>query len=610
MADISELLNSTDPDTLRKLLALRDQLGGQDAYNAVNSSSLPTEATTNPATASDYSQLFAKQHAQDLVDAQSIPGKSAADSASVLVPNPPGTAEQAEANMADAAKSGAGDVASESAPAAEELATAGAADTGASILGKALGPAAALAGLYGGQTAPSSLDEIDPKNPPPTIKDQSDWTGSAGIEPHDIITSENAGLPTDVESDEEAAPTPVKSGPGPASAGAPADTGPKDYLGDMLSKLYGPGNDAKALAQAQQNRNIMQFANNTAMSQQMIAAAMSRGGFKPDYAVNAEIAQQANNPVNNILQQRQAQEGQIATAVKLSDFNDKAQQQDPNSPLSKAMRDTVRAYFPKMAAQPNFENQDYESIIKQQPFLDTVQKTVSNNLYRQALLQNNQNKQEATAEFNVPSKIDNYINNRGATKNASDADRRVDNINSLLARYPNLDNMPQGQIEEFGQELHQITAGLGAHEGSTAQLMSPTLRSRLALMESKGMNNVTGAEMGAFLKENVPYLQDLQQNARAYIGDHISGQVEGAKKLIQDPVAYSKLQDYYSKYLNASQARKQTQQAVSQVAPTPKGAPGSTPFDAAAIDWAKANINNPDSKIKAKALAFIKVNGS
>jgi hypothetical protein len=478
-------------------------------------------------------------------------------------------------------------------------------------------------------------------------KGYADNNASLGALPNAIISSKNTDLPTDLtpeptgdtglspsvdqkfskmtqdardamaaspnasSPDEEDEPSSSVRGSPVAKGSTPSDasSGPKDYLGDMMAKLYGPGNDANALRQAQQTRNSIQGMNNLSMSDQMIAAAMSRGGFKPDYAVNAEIAQQANNPVNNILQQRQAQEGQIATALKLSDFNDKSQQQDPNSPLSQSARAMALQLNPQLQKAPDFKTMDYEAIVKLQPMVDTSLKAQAVALQRQMMMGYKQNQAESKAEFDAPNKISNFINNRGATKLAADADRRVDNLTSLVALYPNLDNMPQNQVHLFTDELAQIATGGVAREGSTAQLMSPTLLSGMKQLLSKGTDNVTGAEMGNFLKEYQPYLQDLQQNARAYVGDQIKPLVNGAQKSIQDPVAYGQLKAGYDRYLSASDARKQTQQAVKQVAPTPQGAPGSTPHDAAAIQWAKENINNPDPKIKSQALQFIKVNG-
>lgn len=431
-----------------------------------------------------------------------------------------------------------------------------------------------------------------------------------------LASGSNAASPNQ-EQQQESSPIangPIaKNGPAPATPGAPAttpNTANTDYLGNMLSKLYGPGTDANALKQAMQTRGTSQMINNLGMSDQMIAAALSRGRFKPDYAVNAEIAQQANNPVNNILQQRQAQEGQIGTALKLSDFNDKQMAQDPNSPLSQSARAMALQLNPKLQTAPGFNSMDYEAIVKLQPMVDTSLKAQSLAVQKQYAMQYKQQQASAKAQFDIPSKIDNFINNRGATKLAADADRRVDQVKDILAPYmDDLNNVPAEILPAMRQEMEQIFKGGAATEGSTAHLMPPGLQSKWAQLQEYVTQNPSGAGMGPMIQEFLPYLDALQQNSRAYIGQAIKPQLQGAEAQITDPVTYQRFHANYDKYNNAAQTKQANQQALSQVNPPPKSAPGSTPHDAAAIAWAKANINNPDPKIKSQALQFIKMNG-
>lgn len=94
MADISELLSHSNPEQYKKLLDLRDQVRMSQGENAANASKAAAE--------SDYGNLFSKQLSQDAVDAQSLPGKSAADSAKVFESAPP--AEIPTANISEASK--------------------------------------------------------------------------------------------------------------------------------------------------------------------------------------------------------------------------------------------------------------------------------------------------------------------------------------------------------------------------------------------------------------------------------------------------------------------------------------------------------------------------
>ena len=485
---------------------------------------------------------------------------------------------------------------------------------------------------WGGLTGQALTDQIA-ANPGPTATtgynpNPDMVAASKNPSPTSEATAAVTPIPTkEDEEEEEETPTKSATAPSPAeSLPAPSEapvqpTGPRDYLGDMMQKLYGNnGTDAAALQQAMKLRQYQQLNNNMAMAGQQIAAGFSRGAYKPDYALNAELAQQSNNPVNNILQQRKAQEEQIATAVKLSDFNDKQQMQDPTSPLSASARAMALQLNPKLLSDPAFKNMDYEAVVKLQPLVenklkyDTLAATKGMQMtmmqQRQDMLDQNRKEQQAQkqaqtqakAQFDIPSKIDNFINNRGATKLAADADRRVDNVKDILAPYANdLNKVPTTIIEPMKQEMEQIFKGASATEGSTKHLMPAGLQSKWSDLQSYVDQHPHDANMGEMIKPFLPYLDALQQNSRAYIGNAIAPQLQGASALVTDPVAYQQLHAHYDRYTSAAESKKQLLQNATK-------SPTAMPEDAAALKWAQQNLNSNNIQDRQTALGIVQAN--
>jgi hypothetical protein len=431
--------------------------------------------------------------------------------------------------------------------------------------------------------------------------------------------------------------------PQPAPQPAPSQA---DTLGSLMQQM---GYDPNALKNAQAQQRQMQQANMGAMAGKEIAAAMSRGGYKPNFTANEQLNQMAALPVQQVMQQQQVAMNAVKQGMDLSDLQDKVQARDPNSKPSQAARGILLSTFPELAQNPNFANMDYETIRGMAPNIenalsnqtkmaymnmnaqermqavqyrsDTQAQIAADRAQQQAAMQQQKQDQDSDkAASDMTTKFGQMMRRKDLA-NASDADRRVDNLLDIVSQYPDLNQMPREQANTFAKEAEQIFSGGRAHEGSTKEIIPTTLMGGLQNLLSKGTNNVEPAQVGDFVREYLPYMQSLQQNSRAYIAGQLQPVTTAYKPRIK-PDMYNSLvndPDNYGKYFKAIKpnpsaailAQQGVQPGVApsvggripavplggQQAPAPMAPPN---HDAAAL-YVRENINNPDPAIAAKA---------
>lgn len=109
------------------------------------------------------------------------------------------------------------------------------------------------------------------------------------------------------------------------------------------------------------------------------------------------------------------------------------------------------------------------------------------------------------------------LTSRGANKSYGEAIRRGENIDNLLKRYPNLDDMPGIQVALTAQEIDGLVNG-GAPTIVGAQGIIPdSYKAKWNSLMSKVEGKPTAAELGDFLKEFKPYVSDVIQIARNHL---------------------------------------------------------------------------------------------
>lgn len=346
--------------------------------------------------------------------------------------------------------------------------------------------------------------------------------------------------------------------PGPKAVPTVApDTPPnvvKDTIAARTNYGYGPGLDADALraAQGAANERIRSAQLNQAGAD--IGHAIARLPGKADTSYWDKEQELAQKGVTDLGQLRTATTQDKAEAERQLD-------EDPNSVKASIYRKTLAPLAIKVGMDPDvlkgFSLKDLKEFavgpIEKMATLksteDLRKATLAATTQRsQSVAGQKADKAQSEAMSKVIDKIE-ATKSRGSVKNAWDAERLVQNAQSILDAYPDLNKMPQQQVALFVDELGKIARGGSATEGSQHALMPTSGTSAFQNALSKLGNAPKGADLGDFLKEYGHYLQDLKSNARSTIGQSIKSHVLAHKsKLSSSDMA--DLKDNYGEYLN------------------------------------------------------------
>lgn len=345
-----------------------------------------------------------------------------------------------------------------------------------------------------------------------------------------------------------------------ARAAQPGSTNNRDYLNGVLGKIYGSDLGDPALKEAQQRRNAMQTAAMMMQGGNEIASglAMGRGGYAGvNNAIPNAMLQKASEPVQDILTRRAGKVQEMEAGLKASDLEDREKLRDSSSDVSEAYRNMALQLNPKLSGMPSFESMNAEGVKQLMPMVDLSIKMQMAQSGHQEKMQEKEEQDQAKAKAEVSAKIGTILN-RGTNARATDVDRRVTNALSIIndPRWANnLNAMPHDQVNALKDEMAQIFTGGMSTEAKTAKLMSPDLASKITNLYRGVAGATTGAQMGAFIQEYKPYLQELQKNSRSYVGDQIKPLLTGYNKRLA-PDDLDEMNSAYGKYLGTQEQPK------------------------------------------------------
>lgn len=97
----------------------------------------------------------------------------------------------------------------------------------------------------------------------------------------------------------------------------------------------------------------------------------------------------------------------------------------------------------------------------------------------------------------------------------------IQNAKNLIQPYANnLDSMPQKQVGLLTSELEKIATGGAGSESGRQSIQAETFKSRLNDFMSSVNGEPQPAQLGAFLRDNVTYLNDLQASNQENVEKH------------------------------------------------------------------------------------------
>lgn len=569
-----------DPETIKALLAQNSSSGLTAKLGDIAGLQLPSEAVTDPSKDADYNEIF-----NALPDAK----KSATDSAKVFESTPSaGAAEQAEANMAQAAKSAIGD----SIPAAEDAAASAAPEMAGSALGavsKAAGPLGLLAGLYGGQAGAAGLDDVQGKtqfkqDKPPTPPGASaSWTPPLG----DVMgpPSSLATPPPSDDDTEDSSPTAKVN----AKAAAPS-------IGNLLQQMqarqpappeatgYDKSIDADALAQAQAKQRQDTMWTNIAKGFDTIGAGFSRGAFKADPSFYDDLQKgQIAAPVNHILQQRQAADAATAHQMEQYKLADEKEKNDPNSAASALARNVLTSSA--AAAKLNLGNIDglsASTIEKTFPSVAKLIDTQSQNLTRQETAKdraaalkiaagNKENDKEKQNYNQTVQQLEQLRGSPAAGQAEKDiyAAQKANDVLKTFAPSGNLNDVSLQGAALLKSEIAKIANGGQASIPSLQELDADTVNKHLAMAKQKLFSEPTPANAGAFLQQYKDYADNLTKTAQNTISDRYGRIINSRSSDLNDDHQQLLKDNYLNRFKEATKAvgTPRSPQSASQYSP-------------------------------------------
>lgn len=159
-----------------------------------------------------------------------------------------------------------------------------------------------------------------------------------------------------------------------------------------------------------------------------------------------------------------------------------------------------------------------------------------------------------------------YLENRDKFRGDSAAQQAnvnltaVKNAKAIIAAYPDMNNMPQDQVNLLRTEIAKIAGGGSATQFGTQELGTPTFISGLQHVLSYGENDPKGAQLGAFLKNNINYLNDLEKNNQQIVDQRHLNRFKSTETQLTDEDLHQKLLDEnpddYQLFLNDQQKNK------------------------------------------------------
>lgn len=343
---------------------------------------------------------------------------------------------------------------------------------------------------------------------------------------------------------------------------------PSDFLGDLLSKLRV---DPDRLKAAQDQQSDMMRNNALAMGGKEIAAALSRGGYKPNFEANQQLNAMAQLPVQQQMQQQKIIQDAIQSGAQLSDLEDKSKLQDPKSPVSQAYRQTAMTLLPSIANSPGFQNMSAEGIKQMLPMADMSIRSAANQEIAKDRLMNQQMMMQQRADQRQDQQQQHATEKQNQTYNqtiqqleqmrgspaVSQAEKDLyaaQKAQTLIDQAPggDLNKLSPTQVSLYTREVAKIAQGGTSTQEELAGLTPNTLATKFASTAQKLINEPTSDNAGAFLKQYVDYTKGLGKDAQNTIQDRYGRIINSRKNQLSEDQTQSLNDNYLSRFKTSS----------------------------------------------------------
>lgn len=285
-------------------------------------------------------------------------------------------------------------------------------------------------------------------------------------------------------------------------------------------------------AYLKQKQDALAAAQSTASGNRLIAGLARAGGTlangygsgnSGDKAAYDALDQDANAPVQNVLNQQKSEDQALSQGEKIA-------ADDPNSQQSKAVQTTIARLYPgkftpdqlsKVAA-----SQAQDVLFKPLELDEKIQS--AQNLKAQALADRSQKAKQATddraaktQEAAMSHTIDQLESARGnpAVQQAEKDIYASSKVNSLANLYGDPNNLNPQMVKMLVAEVGKIASGGQASEAELNYITPNTLSGKLAGVWQQLSNSPSPANAAAFIKQYQDYANSLTKDAQAVIKD-------------------------------------------------------------------------------------------
>lgn len=184
---------------------------------------------------------------------------------------------------------------------------------------------------------------------------------------------------------------------------------------------------------------------------------------------------------------------------------------------------------------------------------------------------------------------------------------------SLIEQYPDLDKMPVDQVNLLNGEIAKIAQGGVPSQHTQEGLSTKTFQSRWSGFMQSVDNKPNGAQLGAFIRQNKNYLDDVTKVNEKLVTDYKHRIYSGYKSRLtpeQDEQFKLEYPDLFQGRAPAGAVAGAKPEPGTAIA-APAGQPPAPaaelhPQAPAAKDWATKNKDSPDPATRAKALEILK----
>jgi hypothetical protein len=314
------------------------------------------------------------------------------------------------------------------------------------------------------------------------------------------------------------------SGAGAAAQAGPTSPASKDYVGDLLKKLYGSDLDDNAIKAAQQSRNTQEMIGALGKATQGAGAAIARGriggGIPTDTSAADQVISSAGNQVSDIMARREAKLKGIETGIKMADLSDSSALRDAGSAVSQAYRNMAAQLNPKLAQTPGFNNMSAQGIKQLEPMVDMSIRMEMMKTYREQVQQQKISMDSAKAKGEMAKTIGTLMN-RGTPMQATTTILAADKINDLFNAEPNPSKWNSSQVRLFNTETEKLAKGGIPSEHGSASLIPQNIASYIAKVGALATGDSIGTGQGAVISSLRPYINHVRGTSAQYLQDNV-----------------------------------------------------------------------------------------